>query len=301
MREIAGIIPIIAATFTKEGDLDGDSFQHLIRHLVKTGIHGLTLFGLATEFYKLSENEKLTMQKIFLSELTKHSDIVSMVSITDHSLELARQNARMVQELGADSIMLLPPFFLQPSQEAIMHHIEEVAKSVSIQVIVQYAPSQTGVRIDPNVFIRLNERFEHIQFIKVETQPPGKYVSEIITGSQQKLKALVGYAGIQMPDVLNRGAVGIQPGCSFSEIYVDLYGLYKAGKMDAFLRKFNELLPYISYWMQGVELIIKVEKYILFKRGIIESEYCRAPFYRLDQVELEMVDRFLEYFKSNLS
>jgi len=54
-KRLAGIIPIMAAPFTKAGALDEDGFQALVRHLLSVGVNGLALFGIATEFYKLSD------------------------------------------------------------------------------------------------------------------------------------------------------------------------------------------------------------------------------------------------------
>jgi 4-hydroxy-tetrahydrodipicolinate synthase len=48
--------------------------------------------------------------------------------------------------------------------------------------------------------------------------------------------------------------------------------------------------------MQGVELIIKVEKIILKKRGIIASDYCRSPAYILDEREQAHIDQFMGEF-----
>ncbi len=301
MKEIKGIIPIVAAPFTKQGEVDEDSFQHLVRHLLTTGVQGLTLFGVATEFHKLTDAEKERMQTILLTEMRNHPTVVSMVSITDHAREIAVKRAQRAEEMGADSLMLLPPFFLKPSMEAIITHIKAVASSVSIPIVVQYAPNQTGVTIPADVFLRLKEDHDNIKFVKVEPQPPGRYVSELVKGSDGSLGALVGYAGIQMPDVFKRGAKGIQPGCSFSEIYVELYKRYETENKDAFTELFNQLLPYISYWMQGSELIIQAEKTILYKRGIIASDYCREPAHALDSVEIEMIEEFLSEFKDYLS
>jgi 4-hydroxy-tetrahydrodipicolinate synthase len=129
----------------------------------------------------------------------------------------------------------------------------------------------------------------------VETQPPGRYVSQLRERSQERLKSLVGYAGVQMPDVLARGAVGIQPGCSFTEIYVELWRLWQVDT-PAFLVLHHKLLPYINYWMQGVELIIKAEKVILKQRGIIASDYCRSPTYTLDAREQTQIEQFINEF-----
>ena len=208
---------------------------------------------------------------------------------------VASVRAQGAEAQGADALMLLPPYFLGPSPEAILEHLKRVIGSVKIPVIVQYAPAQTGVRILPEIFLKLHDALPNAEFIKVETQPPGRYVSQLIEQSQGRLKTLVGYAGVQMPDVLARGAVGIQPGCSATEVYVELWRLWQTDK-PAFLNFHNKLLPYINYWMQGIELIIKIEKVILKRRGIIASDYCRSPSYTLDDHELTQIENFMNEF-----
>ena len=294
-KQISGIIPIVAATFTTSGSFDGDSFQSLVRHLLKTSASALTLFGLASEFYKLAEDDRARMQALLLAETSRSESVAGIISITDHSWEVACQRAREAEAQGADALMLLPPYFLGPGEEAILEHLKRVIGSVKIPVIVQYAPIQTGVRISPDVFLKLREALPNADFIKVETQPPGRYVSQLVERSQGRLKALVGYAGVQMPDVLARGAVGIQPGCSFTEIYVELWRLWQTEK-TGFQTLHNKILPFINYWMQGVELIIRVEKVILKKRGIIASDYCRSPSYSLDAHEMTQIENFMTEF-----
>jgi 4-hydroxy-tetrahydrodipicolinate synthase len=296
-KSIEGIVPILATPFTDTGALDEDSFQSLVRHLLGTGANALTLFGLATEFYKLSDADRACMQTLLLAETRQSETVAGVISITDHSWEVAVQRARAAEEHGADALMLLPPYFLGPSEDAILEHLKCVIGGVRIPVIVQYAPAQTGVRISPGVFLRLREALPNADFVKVETQPPGRYVSQLVERSQGRLKALVGYAGVQMPDVLARGAVGIQPGCSFTEVYVELWRRWQSDK-SAFQALHEKLLPYISYWMQGVELIVKAEKVILKRRGIIASDYCRSPAYALDARELAHIEQFLSEFGS---
>jgi dihydrodipicolinate synthase/N-acetylneuraminate lyase len=294
-KEISGIVPIMAATFTSSGTLDEDSFQSLIRHLAATNASALTLFGLATEFYKLADDDRARMQMLMLAETTHSESVAGIISITDHSWEVARQRASQAEAQGADALMLLPPYFLGPGEDAIVEHLKRVIESVRIPVIVQYAPIQTGVRIAPDVFLKLRDLLPNADFVKVESQPPGRYVSQLVERSHGSIKSLVGYAGVQMPDVLARGAVGIQPGCSFTEIYVELWRLWLSDH-SAFLQLHRKLLPYINYWMQGVELIIKVEKVILKRRGIIASDYCRSPAYTLDEREQAYIDQFISEF-----
>lgn len=274
--------------------MDIEQFERLILHLMGTRANGLTLFGLATEFYKLTDHEKNQMMKILLSHTSVSHEIAGVVSITQHSWEVAVavEEAWAAEEAGADALMLLPPFFLKPSPESIYHHMKQVVSSVNILVIVQYAPNQTGVSLQPDIFMKLYEACDNAKFVKVETQPPGRYASVLHHVSRGSIQTLVGYAGVQMPDVLERGSAGIQPGCSFTEIYVELFRLYNDKIMADFHSLFERLLPYISYWMQSVEMVIKVKKVILQKRGIISSCYCRYPDYTLDTKEIEMIDKF---------
>src|SRR5262245_66597557 len=131
-KEISGIVPIVAAPFTSSGTLDEDSFQSLIRHLLRTNASALTLFGLATEFYKLSDSDRARMQTLLLSETSQSESVAGIISVTDHSWEVACQSARNAEAQGADALMLLPPYFLAPGEDAILEHLTRVIGSVNI-------------------------------------------------------------------------------------------------------------------------------------------------------------------------
>jgi len=299
---LEGIVPIMAATFTPAGLLDEASFQALVQHLIKAKVNGLTLFGLVTEFYKLTDHERAKMQSLMLAQTALSEDSWGIISITDHSREVAVLRAQAAEAEGADALMLLPPFFLSPGEEAIAEHIRQVITSVQIPVIIQYAPAQTGVRLAPQFFVELQQSLPETRqiFVKVETQPPGRYITQLLEASTQKIGALVGYAGVQMPDVMQRGAAGIQPGSAFVEIYLEIYERFKQADISGMNALHQQVLPYINTWMQGIEMIIRVEKTILHKRGIIASDYCRQPTYSLDKLEIVQIEAFLAEFAAFL-
>jgi 4-hydroxy-tetrahydrodipicolinate synthase len=298
-QSLAGIIPIIAVPFTQSGAVDEDSFQALIRHLLHTGATGLTLFGLASEFYKLTDAERSRLQSLLLEE-TRDSTVAGIISITDHSWEMAVPHAQAAEAEGADALMLLPPFFLGPSEDAILAHVRKVVASVRIPVIIQYAPAQTGVRLSPDLFLQLRDELPNADYVKVEAQPPGPYVTQLRERSGGSLGTLVGYAGVQMPDALLRGAAGVQPGCSYTEVYVAIYECFQIGDIAGMYALHGALLPYIAYWMQSLELIVAAEKTVLQRRGIIATDYCRHPAYQFDSIENARFDAFLEEFRSYL-
>lgn len=280
MSDIRGICPIIATPFTDGGEVDYDSMRNLLRTLIAGGCHGLTLFGIAGEYYKLTEPEREEMVKVVVEECQR-GGTPSIISVTDHATEIAARRARALQDAGADSLMLLPPFFLKPGAAAIYEHIKAVAEAVTIPVIVQYAPEQTGVGIDPSVFVRLDEQYAHLDY-KIECKPPGAYISKLLSAADVKI--FVGNAGYQMLENFDRGAVGVMPGCSMFDVYLKVYGAYFAGERAEAVRIHNALLAILNHIRQNVEMIIYYEKQILAKRGIIASGHCRVPSFTPDTV-----------------
>jgi 2-keto-3-deoxy-L-arabinonate dehydratase len=291
---IAGICPIIATPFTETGVLDADSFRNLVKYLCELNVNSVCLFGLASEFYKLTDDERVLMSDILLDQ-TSRTKVNGIVSVTDHSTEVAVRRAKEYEAKGANALTLFPPYFLQPGLSALQRHIERVFDAVSIPIILQYSPVQSGLNIDPLILADLSKQYKDRFLVKVESTPPGKYI-ESLKHYNNDVRCLVGYAGIQMPDALARGAVGVQPGCSFVEVYLHLFEFIKRSDTKAFEELYKDILPYIAYWMQNIELIIQVEKRILFRRDIIKSDYCRAPNYLLDEREMDKIEQFIQDF-----
>lgn len=291
--KIQGVNPIVAMPFTPQGDVDKASFRRLLAHLSATGVNGLTLFGIASEFPKLDDSERVQLAEIFLAELAD-SRVFRAISVTDHSTELAVRRARRYQSMGADALMLLPPFFLQPSLAAVQAHISAVLEAVTIPVMVQYAPGETGFPVTPAQLAEVAKRYPHAVF-KIECNPPVAYTREFL---QQVPDAHVlnGYAGLYMLQMLEAGGKGVMPGCSFSEIYVRIYRHWLAGEQQQAAQLHDALLPYIQRWMQHCEYIIQIEKTILLRRGIIADDYCRKPGWILTDEDINTIDRFIAQF-----
>lgn len=84
------------------------------------------------------------------------------------------------------------------------------------------------------------------------------------------------------------------------EIYLEIWSAWQADRQDEAIELHRRLLPYISYWMQSVELIISAEKRISQRRGLIDTDRCRSPERRLDVEEDAMIERFLGEFEDLL-
>ncbi|MBD0354391.1 MAG: dihydrodipicolinate synthase family protein [Rubrobacteraceae bacterium] len=289
--ELRGCYPILATPFAPDGEIDGESITRLVRHLREAGLPGFTMFGLASEFYKLGDDDReILIERAFEA---RAPDQRTIVSVTAHSWEVAVRQARRAEEAGAGALMLLPPFFLGPSVADLRRHVLEVAGAVSLPVMVQYAPAQTGVAVGADFFLQLNREAPNVRYVKVEGAPPGPMISAITDGSDGAMGCLVGYGGLQLLDALSRGAVGVQPASGVADYYPRILRAFDEGDLDEAYALHGDLLPLINLLMQGIEPLNKLEKIILKRRGIIASDYCRAVSYEPDEHILAELDRFV--------
>ncbi|HKH57629.1 MAG TPA: dihydrodipicolinate synthase family protein [Rubrobacter sp.] len=289
--ELRGCYPILATPFLPDGEIDANSVVRLVRHLKNCGLPGFTMFGLASEFYKLSDADRETLIEAAFD--TRSPDQTAIVSVTAHSHEVAVKQARRAEEAGAGALMLLPPFFLGPSEDDIRRHVLEVAEATSLPVMVQYAPAQTGVKMEVESFLELNRRAPNVCYVKVESAPSGPLISAIAEGSSGEIKCLIGYGGLQLVDGLRRGAVGVQPGSGVADYYPHILRAFEGGDLERAYALHADLLPLVNLLMQAIEPLNRLEKIVLEKRGIIAHDYCRAASFAPDDLMLAELDLFV--------
>lgn len=293
MTEIKGICPIIAAPFTESGEVDYNSLENLAKTLIQGGCGAVTLFGIAGEYYKLSDDERTKMAEVTV-KATKEAGGKTIISVTDHSTEVAVARAKQFEALGADCLMLLPPFFLKPGAKYLYEHMKAIANAVKIPIMAQYAPEQTGVAIPPETFCKLEKECPNMIYYKIECKPAGPYVTNLMKLTGGKMKIFVGNAGFQLIECMDRGAAGAMPGCSMYDVYLDIYNNYASGNREKAIELHNKLLPMLNHIRQNVEQIISFEKRILKRRGIITCDYCRKPSYDTDEYFDKLFDEFYD-------
>lgn len=256
------------------------------------------MFGLASEFYKLSDADRETLIEAAFD--ARAPDQTAIVSVTAHSHEVAVKQARRAEEAGAGALMLLPPFFLGPSEADVRRHVLEVAEATSLPVMVQYAPAQTGVKMSPESFLELNRRAPNVCYVKVESVPPGPLISAITEGSSGDIKCLIGSGGLQLVDGLRRGVVGVQPASGVADYYPHILRAFDEGDLETAYALHADLLPLVTLLMQAIEPLNRLEKIILQKRGIIAHDFCRAASFEPDDLMLAELDLFIRRIAGRL-
>lgn len=281
MSEISGVCPIIPTPFDNTAAVDHADLAAVIRWMAGHGAHAATLFGIAGEYYKLTDEERVRMVETAVPA-ARDAGIPLIVSVTDHATNIAVARAKHWQEMGADCLMLLPPFFLKPSAAQLVAHMSAVARAAAIPVMVQYAPDQTGVAIAPEALWSIAQNCDTEVIYKIENRPPGPTISRLLDLSGGRARIFMGNAAFQLVESHARGCVGLMPGASMTDVYRRAWDALLADNRGEAIRLHNLLLMVLNHIRQDVEQIIHFEKEILRRRGVLRSQGRREPCFTSD-------------------
>jgi len=296
--ELHGVYPIVDTPFTSDGEVHFDDLKRLAETLAENGCHGLALFGFASEYYKLTESERRKMAEIVVDVCDRY-EIPSIISVTAQATKPAVEEAKSFEAMGADVLMLLPPFVRDPPTGAIEDHIGAVAESVSVPIMVQYAPGSTGISLSPDFFASLYEEVENIEYYKIECNPPGQFIDTLHELTDGEANILVGRAGYEMIEGYDRGAIGVMPASAMHDIYVEIHDRYHADDRRGAVDLHSELVAVLN---QLTKVGIQWDKRILAERGLVSSSHCRAPESSFDEIYDSLFEEYYErYVVPNIS
>jgi 2-keto-3-deoxy-L-arabinonate dehydratase len=280
---VKGVFPIAATPFGNDGAVDYESQRRLIHYLIEQGAHGLGLFGNASEGYTLSAAERRALMELIVKENAGRVPLIASSGHTgtDAAVELSRE----MQDLGADALMVLPPYFLKTDGDGLVHYYRAIAEAVSIPIMVQDAPLLTTVAMPPPLLARLAREIPGVQMVKVEAPPTAPKFSALADAAAGGLTLFGGLNGNFFLEELGRGSQGIMPGSDMTHLYRKVWDLWQAGSTDEAWDVFTRMLPLIRFELQP-GLGVSAMKLNLMEAGVIDSARVRHPTATLDSIAL---------------
>jgi len=150
---LTGVMPFVPTPFRAEDqELDLAGLRGNLDFLVQHRVSILGMCGFAGEFGALTFEEYSQAVQAAVEAARGQALVVAGVG---HATKTAIQFARQAQALGADCIMLLPPFVADPPAEGMYHHLKAIAESVDIGVMLHSMPG--GAILEPETVARLAE------------------------------------------------------------------------------------------------------------------------------------------------
>jgi 4-hydroxy-tetrahydrodipicolinate synthase len=285
-----GIYPIVNTPFLEDGAVDVASQLRLVDYLLEQGAHGLGLFGNASEGYALTAAERTRLMRAIARHVNGRVPLV--VSSGHTGTEAAVELSREVEDLGADALMVLPPFFLKTDGDGLMHYFSAISDAVHIPIMVQDAPLMTQVAMPAGLLARMAREIENFGYAKVEAPPTAPKVSAVLELAGNSIVLFGGLNCQFMIEEINRGARGMMPGSDLIAELVEVWDALQRGDQETAWNVFTILLPLIRFELQP-GLGVSAMKHNLVKRGVIRSARVRHPTAALtpaSAAELEVLE-----------
>lgn len=289
-KTFRGVFTIPVTPFDGRGAVDFKSLARGVEFCVEAGAHGLVLPVNASEFFTLSDAERVQVIKTGVAVAAGAIPVVAGISgvSPQHALELARR----AQEEGADALIALPPTSRQASQAQIEEYFRVLGGGVEIPVFIQNHDPPAGTRINVEVMVRLLQEVPSIQYIKEETMPPGPAISAVLKQAGKAcLGVMGGMGGRYLIDEFRRGACGTMPGCHITDVHVALWAALESGDMARARDIHTRMLPSLIF---EAAYGVAAYKEVLRRRGVIQSTFMRVPARRtFDKYDLQELDEVL--------
>ena len=168
MSDLQGVLPITLTPFTDDGDVDEASIDSLVEDYLGAGAHGLTILGIMGEAAKLLDDERERVLRRYVGATAGRVPVVAGVSA--RATHMSLDYARRAEDAGAAAVMLAPPDNTK-NLDLVFEHFRRVAEAVSVPVVVQDEPVNTGVTMPAPFLVRLLDEIEGCRYLKLEETP----------------------------------------------------------------------------------------------------------------------------------
>lgn len=289
---LAGCVPILCTPFGDDGALDLASLEGEVGWVLGEGARGVACLAIASEGYKLTEGERDEVARATVAAVGGRVPVV--VSVDGAGTEPAEDRARRAAALGADAVMVLPPYFVKPDADGLVDYYRRVGAAAGVPLIVQDAPQLTGVAMGPALWARMAEAVPTLAAVKVEGGLQGPTISETRRLCGDRVGVFTGWGGLAMLDALERGAAGSMPAPNFTRLFAAIQTEWEAGDRAGAARRFRDELPFVLWAMQSIDHSVAAAKEELRRRGVVASAHQRQPAVALDAVAREQLGGFLD-------
>jgi 4-hydroxy-tetrahydrodipicolinate synthase len=256
---------MLFSLFGEDGKLDRQAMRKQVDAMVRGGVHGIAVLGLASESNKLSADER----RDFIRWTVEDLDSRLPLSVTIPGANVAEQVdlAAFAVDHGADWLVLQPPPVTGISSDSLAGFFGEVVRKVAVPVGVQIAPEYLGNSISATTAVRLNRECPNFSILKVELA--GHEVAEMKTATGAAFTLFNGQDGVDLPDSIRGGASGCIPGAECADVLARIYDGVTEGTAEANERadrNYREIAPLISFLMSSIDIFLTYGKPILCRR-----------------------------------
>ncbi|HET7132363.1 MAG TPA: 4-hydroxy-tetrahydrodipicolinate synthase [Gammaproteobacteria bacterium] len=199
-----GSIPPLITPF-KNGDVDYDAYAALVDFQIEEGSHGILVNGTTAEPSTLTIEERNRLVTLALEVTAGRVPVVAATG--SQSLAESRALTEHAIAAGADSLLIVTPYYVKPPQRGLVAYYLELAKGHDVPWMIYHIPGRTAVGVTLDTLKACKDRSATFVGIKHAVNDLG-FVSECLHEFGSDFKVFVGLEELSFP-MMAVGACGL--------------------------------------------------------------------------------------------
>ena len=149
------VVTAMVTPFHEDHSLDLDGAQELAAYLLENGSDALVVAGSTGESPTLTHKEKIELFRAVIEVARGRGKVVCGTGTysTAETVGLSRE----AEDVGADGLLLVTPYYNKPPQRGLLEHFTLVAGAVSVPIVAYNIPGRTGIRIEHDTLLSMSE------------------------------------------------------------------------------------------------------------------------------------------------
>ncbi len=136
-----------------DGSVNFEVLGEILEFQIKNKTDAIIICGTTGESATMSDEERAAVIDFAAKNVAGRVPIIAGTgsNSTEHALTMSKK----AQELGADAILVVTPYYNKTSQRGLLRHYGYIADNVDLPMILYNVPSRTGISIRPETYAEL--------------------------------------------------------------------------------------------------------------------------------------------------
>ncbi|WP_312693596.1 4-hydroxy-tetrahydrodipicolinate synthase [Caproiciproducens sp.] len=139
----------------EDGSINYDVLGDLVEFHIANGTDAIIACGTTGESSVLNHEEHCRAIEFIIKKTDKRVPVIAGSGSND--THYAAELSLTAQDLGADALLMVTPYYNKTSQAGLVKHYNYVADRVKIPIILYNVPSRTGCNIKPETYLELSK------------------------------------------------------------------------------------------------------------------------------------------------
>ena len=192
-KPFRGVFTVMITPIDADGKVNLPALAAFTDWQIREGVHGLIPLGSTGEFLSLSDQDWDDVARTVIQTAAGRVPVLIGTGAED-TREAVRLSCK-AEALGADGVMIIPPFYSTPTDDELVTHYRTIARSISIPIMVYNNPATSNVDMKPELLARIAE-IEGCNYVKESTLEVTR-IRDIVRLAGDKMTPFGGILGFE--------------------------------------------------------------------------------------------------------